>query len=116
MHACGELVVERYRPEGTRPAEPDEDDPLWRAAARGERGAFESLVRRHRGKVTSIAARLLDRREDVEDAVQEAFLRAYRQLPRFRGECGFRSWLVAILVNVCRTRRRGFGRWRRFLS
>lgn len=111
MHTCGELAVEQWPGRAQ-----DEEERLWRAAAAEERGAFELLVSRYRGKVASVAGRLLNNRDDVEDAVQETFLRAYQQLSRFRGECGIRAWLVAIAVNVCRNKRRGFWRWRRLLS
>src|SRR5947209_7906569 len=109
MQTRGELAVEqpvRGRPE-------DEDERLWRAAADGETGAFETLVARHRRKLASVAARFLNDPDDTEDAVQEAFLRAFQQLGRFRGECGVRGWLISILMNVCRNKRRGFLRWRR---
>ena len=44
----------------------------------------------------------------AEDAVQEAFIRAYRALPAFRGECGEKTWLTRIALNVCRNMRRGW--------
>src|SRR5207245_648349 len=73
-------------------------------------------VERHRGKVTSVAARFLDNPEDVADAVQESFVRAYENLRSFRAAASFRSWLLAITINVCRNKRRGFWRWRLFLQ
>ena len=112
MSICGELVVEQRLGR----AREEDEERLWRAAAAGEHAAFETLISRHRRQVASVAARFLTSREDVEDAVQETFLRAYRQLFRFRGECGIRAWLVAIVVNVCRNKRRGFWRWRELLG
>jgi RNA polymerase sigma-70 factor, ECF subfamily len=112
MNACGEMVVEQ--PLGLIPK--DEDERLWRAAAAGDRGAFEDLVKRHSRILASVAARLLGSQDEVEDAVQETFLRAYRTMSRFRGECTVRAWLVSITVNICRTRRRGLGRWRELLA
>jgi RNA polymerase sigma-70 factor, ECF subfamily len=69
---------------------------------RGEEDAFESLVIRHETEVFRIGMRLLDDREDAQEAAQEVFLRVYRGLPSFRGEASFRTWLVGIAINVCR--------------
>lgn len=83
------------------------DDPDRAAVERavgGDEAAFEELVRRHQRTVHGLAAHLLGSREDALDAAQDAFLRCYRALPRFRGEAAFRTWLIGITVNVCRTR------------
>jgi RNA polymerase sigma-70 factor (ECF subfamily) len=86
------------------------DDPDRTAVERaisGDEGAFEELVRRHERTVYNLAFRLLGSREDALDAAQDAFLRCYRALPRFRGDASFRTWLVGIAINVCRSRLTG---------
>lgn len=75
-------------------------------AANGDAAAFDALMRRHRGKVASVAARFLADPNDVEDAVQETFVQAFRSLRGFHGGCSVRTWLVRIAINVCKMRLR----------
>ena len=63
--------------------------------------AFDSLLRAHRNRIRGICLRYTGNAADAEDLVQEAFLRAYRGLPTFRGESRFSTWLYRITVNVC---------------
>ncbi|MDI6097184.1 RNA polymerase sigma factor [Actinoplanes sp. NEAU-A12] len=93
----------------------DEATAVARARA-GDLNAYEVLVARftvpaHR------AAVLLGAGADADDVVQESFVKAYRQLGRFRGEAGFKSWLLAIVSNetrnLVRSRRRRDGLWLR---
>jgi len=86
------------------PARDDPDRPEVAAAAAGDEAAYEALVLRHQRALFALAFRHLGDREDAADAVQEVFLRAWRALPRFRGEAAFRTWLLGIAINVCRTR------------
>jgi len=79
---------------------------LVERARRGDRGAFREIVEAHRGQLYSLALGLLRDRQDAEDAVQEAFLRAYRGLQGFRGGSKLGSWLYRITVNVCLESRR----------
>ena len=69
----------------------------------GDPEAFGVLVDRHYDGCARYARRALGNQPDAEDAVQEAFLRAYRALPRYRERDAFRAWLFRILVNRCRT-------------
>jgi RNA polymerase sigma-70 factor (ECF subfamily) len=64
----------------------------------GDLAAFETLVERHRGTVYRVAARLVGDHE-AEDVAQDAFLRAYHRLGRFRGDASFRTWLLRIAHN-----------------
>lgn len=86
----------------------DPDEELVTRTLSGDLGAFEELVERHRAVVFRVAARVVGR-EEAEDATQEAFLRAYHRLARFRGESTFRTWLLRIAhntaVNAARRRR-----------
>ncbi len=78
-----------------------EDDELIRQAQRGERGAFDQLVRRYDGAVLRLALHMLGNEQDAQDVHQEAFLKAYRHLSNFRFECSFYTWLYRIVTNLC---------------
>jgi RNA polymerase sigma-70 factor (ECF subfamily) len=70
-------------------------------AQAGSRNAFEELVRRYDRDVLRLAMNLMKRPEDARDVYQEAFLKVYRNLHRFRFECSFYTWLYRIVTNVC---------------
>ena len=70
-------------------------------AQTGSRPAFEELVRRYDRDVLRLALNLMKRPEDARDVYQEAFLKVYRNLHRFRFECSFYTWLYRIVTNVC---------------
>ncbi len=74
---------------------------LIRAAQRGDAGAFEQLVRSHDHNVLRMAFNLLRSEEDARDIYQEVFLRVYRNLPKFRFDCSFNTWLYRIVANLC---------------
>jgi RNA polymerase sigma-70 factor (ECF subfamily) len=77
--------------------EPDPD--VIRRAQRGDPDAFESLVRAHQADVWRFARSLVRDRDLADDIAQEAFLRAFRFLPGFRGDARFTSWLFRIVRN-----------------
>jgi RNA polymerase sigma-70 factor, ECF subfamily len=80
----------------------DRDDRhLVQEAQAGNRDAFEELVRRYDRDVLRLALNLMKRTEDARDVYQEAFLKVYRNLHRFRFECSFYTWLYRIVTNVC---------------
>jgi RNA polymerase sigma-70 factor, ECF subfamily len=70
-------------------------------AQAGSRPAFEELVRRYDRDVLRLALSLMKRTEDARDVYQEAFLKVFRNLHRFRFECSFYTWLYRIVTNVC---------------
>ncbi len=72
---------------------------LVRAAKQGDDSAYEELVRRYERNVFRIAQHITQNREDAEDVVQEAFLKAYTNLARFQEQSKFYTWLVRIAVN-----------------
>jgi RNA polymerase sigma-70 factor, ECF subfamily len=76
-----------------------EELALVNAARAGDMGAFEDLVRRYDRNVFRIAQHITQNREDAEDVVQDAFLKAYTNLPQFQGQSKFYTWLVRIAVN-----------------
>ncbi|MEO6982924.1 MAG: sigma-70 family RNA polymerase sigma factor [Edaphobacter sp.] len=78
-----------------------EDDELIRAAQKGERTAFDALVRRYDQSVLRLALHMLGNEQDAQDVHQEAFIKAYRHLGNFRFECSFYTWLYRIVTNLC---------------
>ncbi len=74
---------------------------LVERAQGGDRLAFEELVHRFDRDVLRLALNLTRRTEDARDVYQEAFLKAYKNLYRFRFECSFYTWLYRIVTNVC---------------
>jgi len=78
-----------------------EERALVQQAQAGSRLAFEELVRRYDRDVLRLALNLMKRTEDARDVYQEAFLKVYRNLHRFRFECSFYTWLYRIVTNVC---------------
>ena len=93
----------------TKVSEPVSDElALVNAAKAGDVTAFEELVRRYDRNVFRIANHITQNREDAEDVVQDAFLKAYSNLAQFQGQSKFYTWLVRIAVNeaLMRLRRR----------
>ena len=78
---------------------PSEELVLVRAAKGGDDGAFGELVRRYDRNVFRIAQHITQNREDAEDVVQDAFLKAYTNLQQFQEQSKFYTWLVRIAVN-----------------
>jgi RNA polymerase sigma-70 factor, ECF subfamily len=71
---------------------------------------FEELYRTHGARLKSIAWHMVGNRQDAEDAVQEAFVKAYRGVHGFQGQAALGTWLCRILINVCHDMRRRRGR------
>ena len=92
------------------------DAELVERARAGDRGAFDLIVERYQHVVFRAALAVTAHREDAEDAAQEAFVRAYLALGRFRGESSLRTWLLAIVWREALSRRRSLSaRLRRFV-
>lgn len=96
-----ETGVVRLGASVTGRADVDSDVSLVRRAREGDFGAFEVLFERHRALVYRFAYQMTNRRDDAEDMVQEAFLRAYQNLHRYRDEAKFTTWLLRIVTNLC---------------
>lgn len=77
------------------------DYALVKRARDGDFRAFEVLFERHRLLVYRFAYQMVHRRDDAEDMVQEAFVRAYQNLHRYRDEAKFTTWLLRIVSNLC---------------
>ena len=84
----------------------DADADLARRAAAGETSAFEAIMRRHNRLLFRTARSILKSDSEAEDALQEAYLRAWRGLPGFRADAKLSTWLVQIVVNEARGRLR----------
>ncbi len=78
-----------------------DDTTLIREAQRGNRGAFEVLVRHYDQSVLRLAYHLTGSESDAQDIYQEAFLKAYKNLGSFRFECSFYTWIYRIVTNLC---------------
>lgn len=77
-----------------------EDRRLVESAARGSIASFEQLYRLHSGKVYGLCLRMTGHRETAEDCTQEAFVQAWRSLPRFESRASFGTWMHRIAVNA----------------
>jgi RNA polymerase sigma-70 factor (ECF subfamily) len=80
----------------------DPDRELVEQARAGMRPAFDQLVARYQRRLLRLVLRLLRDQAEAEDVVQETFLKAYRALPRFRGDAAFYTWLYRIALNGAR--------------
>ena len=89
---------------------PPSEAALVERARRGDQAAYEALVRAHQDIAFRTACLLAGSAADAEEAAQEAFVKAWRALPRFRPDAPFRPWLLAIVANEARNRRRAAGR------
>jgi RNA polymerase sigma-70 factor, ECF subfamily len=78
-----------------------DDTMLVREAQRGNRAAFEELVRNYDGAVLRLAIHLTGSQTDAQDVYQEAFLKAYKGIGNFRFECSFYTWIYRIVTNIC---------------
>src|SRR5258707_6011624 len=78
-----------------------DDTSLIREAQRGNRAAFEELVRHYDQSVLRLALHLTGSESDAQDVYQEAFLKAYKNLGSFRFECSFYTWIYRIVTNLC---------------
>jgi RNA polymerase sigma factor (sigma-70 family) len=86
------------------------DSDLIERARAGDVAAYEELVRRYEQQAFRAACLICGDADEARDAAQEGFVRAWRALPRFRAGADPRPWLMRIVVNAARNRRRGSGR------
>ena len=87
-------------PPGRPAANRDESAALAERAREGDMGAFEQLYRRHAGRVHAVCLRITADRGAAEECTQDAFVRAWDALARFRGDSSFATWLTRIAINV----------------
>jgi RNA polymerase sigma factor (sigma-70 family) len=82
---------------------PAADEEIVRRILIGDKRAYAELVDRHKDKAMTLAFRMLKNREEAEEALQDAFVRAFHALPRFEWKASFSTWLYRIVYNVCAT-------------
>ena len=78
------------------------DSSLVQRVQRGDRGAFDALVLKYQHKVVKLVMRYVRNPAEAEDIAQEAFIKAYRALPNFRGDSAFYTWLYRIAINTAK--------------
>src|SRR6201987_1181124 len=78
------------------------DEELVARSVGGDAESFNQLILRWERPIFALAYRTIGREEEARDVCQETFLRAYRALPRFRGQAKFSSWIYRIALNLCR--------------
>jgi RNA polymerase sigma-70 factor, ECF subfamily len=78
------------------------DLSLIRRVQRGDRGAFDVLVLKYQHKVVKLVMRYVRNAAEAEDIAQDAFIKAYRALPQFRGDSAFYTWLYRIAINTAK--------------
>src|ERR1700720_191861 len=94
-------VLASVKPAASKAPVRVDDSALIREAQQGNTAAFEELVRQYDRAVLRLAVHLTGSQEDGQDIYQEAFLRAYINLARFRFECSFYTWIYRIVTNLC---------------
>ena len=78
------------------------DKELVRRVKKGDKQAFDLLFLRYQHKILNLVSRYLRDPDDVQDVTQEAFIKAFRALPRFRGDSAFYTWLYRIAINTAK--------------
>jgi len=78
------------------------DRQLVERVKRGEKRAYDLLVIKYQQKIIALVSRYLRDQDEVQDVTQEAFIKAYRALPRFRGDSAFYTWLYRIAINTAK--------------
>src|SRR5437763_15545143 len=78
-----------------------EDQKLVRSAQKGDMGAFEELVARHRDKIYARALSMMRNEEEAVDLSQEAWVKGWQRLAQFQGEASFGTWMTRIVINLC---------------
>ena len=78
------------------------DLSLVRRVQRGDKGAFDALVLKYQHKLVKLVTRYVRNPAEAEDIAQEAFIKAYRALPQFRGDSAFYTWLYRIAINTAK--------------
>jgi RNA polymerase sigma factor (sigma-70 family) len=88
------------------PQRAEDEQSLVRRVVAGDRGAFERLMRRYNQRLYRLARATLRDRTEAEDALQDAYVAAYRSMNQFRGDSAFSTWLTRLVLNECLARLR----------
>jgi RNA polymerase sigma-70 factor, ECF subfamily len=81
---------------------PDVDQQLVERVQKGDKRAFDLLVLKYQHKVMAVISRFIRDHAEVQDVAQEAFIKAYRALPNFRGDSAFYTWIYRIAINTAK--------------
>lgn len=90
----------------------DDEPALVDGLQVGSEEAFETLVRLYQAPIYNLSYRILGDSAEASEATQEAFVRIYKAIGRFRGECGLKTWIYKIAVSASLNRRRWWKRWK----
>jgi RNA polymerase sigma-70 factor (ECF subfamily) len=91
-------------------ADSNADQQLVLRVQRGDKSAFDLLVRKYQNKVASVVSRYVSDYHEVADVTQEAFIKAYRAIDRFRGDSAFYTWIYRIAINCAKNYLQSKGR------
>lgn len=83
-------------------AQTETDHQLVQRVKRGDKRAYDLLVAKYQHKIVGLVSRYLRDQDEVMDVTQEAFIKAFRALPRFRGDSAFYTWLYRIAINTAK--------------
>ena len=83
-------------------SETDVDQLLVERVQKGDKAAFDILVRKYQGRIVNLITRYVNDPTEALDIAQEAFIKAYRALPRFRGDSAFYTWMYRIAINTAK--------------
>ena len=83
-------------------AAPQTDQQLVKRVQQGDKRAFDLLVLKYQHKIFGLISRYIRDHSEIQDVAQEAFIKAYRALPRFRGDSAFYTWLYRIAINTAK--------------
>ncbi len=103
-------MMEPFLMPSVRPTEAASDRDLVAQCQAGDEEGFNELVRRHQQRAVNVAFQLLRNHADAVEVAQDAFVRVYRHMADFRGECEFTTWLHQIVVNLARNKHRWWSR------
>src|SRR3954468_4746157 len=81
---------------------PDVDQQLVERVQKGDKRAFDLLVLKYQHKIFAVISRFIRDHAEVQDVAQDAFIKAYRALPNFRGESAFYTWMYRIAINTAK--------------
>jgi len=79
------------------------DEQLIQRCLDGDNSAYKILYEQHKVSLFNVAMRIVHNAQDAEDALQETFVKIFKALPNFKGECKFSTWIYRILLNTCFT-------------
>jgi len=97
-----EVTIRPHRPDGREPVDPvSPEGDLIRRAQLGDHGAFTDLLRTCDDRMRGLAHRLMGSRASMDDALQDAYLKAYRKLGTYDGRAAFSTWLYSVVYRTC---------------